>query len=127
MDLGKPLIRYALIQEAGRVCVVLTTHHAIYDGWSMPLVADRVNRAYSGEIVTRPAGFKHFIKYLNSMDRYASAAYWKKQLEGTNPLQFPQIPAIGYQTSSDSLLESYVSLGKTPPSGTTMATIISAA
>lgn len=127
MDLGKPLIRYALIQEAERVCFVLTTHHAVYDGWSMPLVVDRVNRAYSGEIVTRPAEFKHFIKYLNGMDRDASAAYWKKQLDGTHPLQFPQISHIGYQTSSDSLLESYVSLGKTPPSGTTMATIIRAA
>ncbi|KAF6832121.1 peptide synthetase [Colletotrichum plurivorum] len=125
-DLGKPLVRYALIteKETGKIHFVLTMHHALYDGWSMPLVVERVNKAFDGERIQRPAEFKDFIKYLGSMDRTAAETYWRDQLQGATGTQFPALPYPGYQTQADSLLEVYVPLSGRPASNTTIATVI---
>ncbi|KYK58459.1 peptide synthetase [Drechmeria coniospora] len=129
METGKPLVRYAVINDVSRssVSFVLTMHHALYDGWAMPLVVDRVNKAFQGQTLTRPAEFKHFIKYLQSMDRIESAAYWREQLKGATGPQFPPLPFQGYQTQADSLLEVYVPLENSPASIFTVATVIRAA
>ena len=129
MDLGKPLVRYALIEDSttGKVGFVLTMHHALYDGWCMPLVVDRVNKAYRGETLSRPAEFKHFIQYLMGRDHTESETYWREKLQGANGPQFPSLPYAGYQTRADSLLELYVPLEQQPASNTTVATIIRAA
>ncbi|UKZ95296.1 NRPS [Trichoderma asperellum] len=129
MELGKPLVRYAIINDgkSGKVNFVLTIHHALYDGWSMPLVVDRVNKAYENQTVSRPAGFKHFIKYLANLEMDKSANFWREQLHGANPSQFPPLPWQGYQPQSDSLLEQYVPLQEKNASNATTATIIRAA
>ncbi|KAK0634416.1 hypothetical protein B0T17DRAFT_586252 [Bombardia bombarda] len=134
MDLGKPLVRFALIREGESAHIVLTMHHALYDGWSMPLVIDRVNKAYQGLPLQRPpAEFKDFIRYLNStLDREACDTYWREQLVGATGVQFPTLPFEGYQTQADSLLELDISLGgrKLPTSANvtiTLATVIRAA
>ncbi|KAI3319449.1 peptide synthetase [Xylariaceae sp. AK1471] len=126
VGLGKPLVRYGVIcneETKGKSHFVLTMHHALYDGWSMPLVVDRVNRAYDGLPTERPANFKHFIKYLLQMDRIESENYWRERLAGAVGEQFPALPWPGYQQQADSLLEHYVSTGRLT-TGTTIATII---
>ncbi|KAI0376295.1 non-ribosomal peptide synthase [Hypomontagnella monticulosa] len=126
VQLGKPLVRYGVVtneKSTGKSHFVLTMHHALYDGWSMPLVVERVNRAYNNLPTERPAEFKHFIKYLNDMDRKESEMYWRERLDGANGEQFPPLPYSGYQQQADSLLEHYVNAGK-PNSGMTIATII---
>jgi amino acid adenylation domain-containing protein len=134
MELGKPLVRYAMIYEDGVAHFVLTMHHALYDGWSMPLVVDRVNQAYQGLSPRRPAAeFKHFIHYLNrTLDRAACDAYWREQLAGATGQQFPRLPFEGYQTQADSLLEVDISLeGRRlptcPDATVTLATVVRAA
>ncbi|OLN95333.1 Nonribosomal peptide synthetase 4-like protein 2 [Colletotrichum chlorophyti] len=126
MELGRPLVRYALItaKETGKVHFVLTMHHALYDGWSMPLVVEKVNKAFDGEKIRRPAELRDFIKYLNNMDRSAAETYWRNQLQGATGPQFPSLPYPGYQTQADSLLEVYVPLNGRPASNTTVATVI---
>ncbi|KAI1077997.1 peptide synthetase [Whalleya microplaca] len=126
VQLGKALVRYGVIvneKKTGKAHFVLTMHHALYDGWSMPLVVERVNRAYNNLKTERPAGFKHFIKYLENMNREESEVYWRERLQGANGKQFPVLPFSGYQQQADSLLEHYVQTGK-PNSGITLATII---
>ncbi|KAF2706198.1 nonribosomal peptide synthetase 6 [Pleomassaria siparia CBS 279.74] len=127
MDLGKALFRYAVVTrpEDTTAHVVITMHHAIYDGWSMPLIIDRVNRAYSGGLDTvRPSTFKHFIKHLRGLDTSVSETYWRERLQGASPYQFPPLPEPGYITQADSLLEHYVSVPISSHSKLTLATII---
>ncbi|KAI0007656.1 non-ribosomal peptide synthase [Xylariaceae sp. FL0662B] len=126
VQLGKPLVRYGVVideKNTGKSHFVLTMHHALYDGWSMPLVAERVNRTYNNLKTERVAEFKHFIKYLENMDRKESEAFWRERLHGANGEQFPRLPFPGYQQQADSLLEHYVHTGK-PNSGITIATMI---
>lgn len=130
MDLGRPLIRYAVIHEpaSGKVSFVLTMHHALYDGWAMPLVVERVNRAFQNQTtLSRPAEFKHFIKYLTMQKRDESETFWRERLQGASGSQFPSLPWQGYQTRADSLLELYVPLERLPASNVTVATVIRAA
>ncbi|KAI0150707.1 peptide synthetase [Xylariaceae sp. FL1272] len=126
VGLGTPLVRYGLVcnaEETGKSHFILTMHHALYDGWSMPLVVDRVNRAYSGLATERSANFKHFINYLCNMERKQSEEYWRDRLSGAISEQFPSLPWPGYQQQADSLLEHYVRTEK-PTNGMTVATII---
>ncbi|KAF1941350.1 nonribosomal peptide synthetase 6 [Clathrospora elynae] len=126
MDLGTALFRYGLVQEPGsdKTNFVITMHHAVYDGWSMPLVFDRINRAFSGLDTHRPASFKHFIKHLTSLSPSDAREYWKTRLDGSNPHQFPPLPRKGYVTRADSLLEHYVTVPTSAHSKLTLATII---
>ncbi|KAK7748238.1 NRPS [Diatrype stigma] len=125
--LGRPLVRYGVIlgdeAHGEKSQFVLTMHHALYDGWSMPLVVERVNRAYSGLTTQRPAEFKHFIRYLGEMGREESETYWRERLQGAVSEQFPALPWPGYQQQADSLLEHYVDTGR-PTAGFTIATAI---
>ncbi|KAF9885568.1 hypothetical protein FE257_012774 [Aspergillus nanangensis] len=127
MGLGTSLARLADVHDTttGKHHIVLSIHHALYDGWSMPLVIDRVNRAYRAESIPSPAPFKSFIHWLGQNDRRANEAYWADQLAGATALQFPVQPYKGYQARADSLLEHYVQLPKTSTGSTTsMATAI---
>jgi fusarinine C synthase len=124
MELGRPLVRCALIHENGKVHFVLTMHHALYDGWSMPLVVDRINRAYTGQAMNRRASFTNFIQYLQGMDTKGASGYWRSLLDGATGPQFPPLPFPGYQARADSLLEHYVTLPTRPPSTTTAATVV---
>ncbi|USP81666.1 uncharacterized protein yc1106_08940 [Curvularia clavata] len=126
MDLGTALFRYGLVKENGsdKTNFVITMHHAVYDGWSMPLVFDRINRAFNGIHTERPASFKHFIKHLINLDPADAQKYWKERLEGTSPHQFPPLPQKGYTTQADSLLEHYVTVPTSAHSKLTLATII---
>jgi amino acid adenylation domain-containing protein len=127
MDLGKALFRYGLVEdtESDKVHFIITMHHAVYDGWSMPLVFERVNRAYySGERTMRPASFKHFIKHLTHLDSSIAKDYWTERLHGVNKHQFPPLPQQGYTTQADSLLEHYVNVPTSAHSKLTLATII---
>ncbi|KAI0427705.1 peptide synthetase [Xylaria sp. FL1042] len=126
ISLGRPLVRYGVVsnkESKDKAYFVLTMHHALYDGWSMPLVVDRVNKAYEGRSTERSAQFKHFIKYLLEIDRKESEEYWRQRLIGAVSEQFPALPWRGYQQQADSLLEHYVPTGKLT-TGTTIATII---
>ncbi|OAX81346.1 hypothetical protein ACJ72_04311 [Emergomyces africanus] len=129
MGLGTPLARFAVIstKETGKIHFVLTIHHALYDGWSMPLVVRRVNRAYNNQETERPANFNSFIKYIGGLNFKESQIYWKDYLQDANRLQFPALPRAGYQTQAESLLEKYIPLGKPSTSSTSIATAIRAA
>ncbi|KAL4891454.1 hypothetical protein BDV59DRAFT_203622 [Aspergillus ambiguus] len=121
MGLGTDLARFASVQDkaTGKHHIVLSIHHALYDGWSMPLIIDRVNRAYRSEPITSPSPFKSFIQWLGQNDHTANEAYWTEQLAGATSLQFPVIPYKGYQARADSLLEHYVRLPQTSSRSTT--------
>ncbi len=51
MEIGRPLIRYALVKDDTGTSkwFVLTIHHALYDGWSLPLIVNAVDRVYRGD------------------------------------------------------------------------------
>ena len=109
MSLAKPLARYALIKDdpaaPGYKYFVWTLNHALYDGWSIPLILTAVNCAYRGNQIGAPVQFKSFIKYITDKKADEVSNYWQEALEGYNSTPFPALPPSVSQPVTDSFID----------------------
>ena len=85
--LEPPLARATLVRIAERRHrLILTLHHLIIDGWSMPLLLRELFSAYSagcgdpGRSLERTRPFRDFIAWLARRDRAAEIAFWTEEL-----------------------------------------------
>ncbi|KJK79390.1 hypothetical protein H634G_04981 [Metarhizium anisopliae BRIP 53293] len=123
MDLGRPLTRFALIKDTMGTpkWFVLTIHHALYDGWSMPLILDAVKKAYRGEEFRQGPPFQAFVQYVKNQDSKMMRAYWLDALDDCQCAPFPSLPPhIEKPTTDKSAQYSFPKpqsnrLGITPP------------
>ncbi|KAF2119371.1 hypothetical protein BDV96DRAFT_486547 [Lophiotrema nucula] len=99
--LGGQLAAYTLVRtDSGDNFFVWTLHHALYDGWSIPFMLQRVEQIYVTGLSGIPkTPYTRFIKYLMDAKPEASANFWKEHLAGTASYHFPQKLA---STSNDS-------------------------
>ncbi|CAG8213563.1 unnamed protein product [Penicillium olsonii] len=89
---GAPLTGYALVQSSASspVHFVWSVHHALYDGWSIPLVFRKVEENYFGtEAKHHGTPYSLFIDYLVKKDMDESDAFWKSYLAGVSSTPFP--------------------------------------
>lgn len=84
-----PLVRLALVRLSGeRWLVVIAIHHAIVDGWSVPLLMGDVDAFYRAgregrDPVLPPAPrFRDYVAWLARQDPAAAEAYWRRALAG---------------------------------------------
>ncbi|KAM5373936.1 hypothetical protein ACJZ2D_006765 [Fusarium nematophilum] len=130
MSPGAPLSRFAIVHDEAldKRYFVWTAHHAIYDGWSTDLIVEHVKAAYHDLEVSRPAEFKHFVRYLAEPSvKEASENYWRAQLEGATGPQFPSLPSRSYIPDPDTFAERFISVDQSARSDFTIATVIRAA
>ena len=76
-----PLLRFLLVRVgAGPSRLVLTNHHILLDGWSMPLVL----RELLGDAPVDPAPYRDYLVWLAGRDRGAAEAVWREALAGVD-------------------------------------------
>ncbi|PLB48311.1 acetyl-CoA synthetase-like protein [Aspergillus steynii IBT 23096] len=124
IQLGSPLIRLALLQDNGRKYLVLTIHHTLYDGWSLPRTLQQVEGAYYGE---RPQSqpFKIFVDYLLKLNMDQMEEFWRAELENFSGPLFPQPPSGDYRpTETHKMKRSKSTLPMKTFSGVSLATMI---
>lgn len=130
MHLGDPLARWALIvnsEEQSRQ-FVWTIHHALYDGWTMPIINRQVYLAYCGDELGPEIQFSNFIHYLETQDWEEVSAYWRSQLDGAEGSStFPALPSKAYQPSPKRTLDRLLVTPQTLRTTVTMPSIIRAA
>jgi amino acid adenylation domain-containing protein len=89
---GGQLAAYTLVRTSSNEhYFIWTLHHALYDGWSISSMLQRVEQLYQAglsDILRVP--YTKFIKYLLDADSEASTKFWKDKLAGTASYQFPQ-------------------------------------
>ena len=100
-----PLMRLALVRTADdKGLFILTSHHLLLDGWSLPIVFNDVLTAYDrlrrGEqaSVKPERGYRDYIAWIKKQDLRAAESFWRRLLKGFNsptPLPNHQIPAPG--------------------------------
>ncbi|KAL3260257.1 hypothetical protein ABHI18_004700, partial [Aspergillus niger] len=127
MGLGKPLVRCAIVTDdkVNRRWFVLTLHHAVYDGWSMPLLFERLSNAYNGmpERPTQPE-FKAFIKYIQGQSHERAIEYWRDNLAECDCAPFPSLPSAVQRVKTDSeIAQKLPSINKHTP-GVTPAILV---
>ncbi|WP_223268408.1 non-ribosomal peptide synthetase [Streptosporangium nondiastaticum] len=82
-----PLLRVALVRlAADRHLLLLTHHHILLDGWSLPLMFRDLFEAYarggSGTALPAVVPFRDYLAWLGAQDRDAAAAAWQEALAG---------------------------------------------
>ncbi|OCL04567.1 acetyl-CoA synthetase-like protein [Glonium stellatum] len=97
---GDALMRLAIV-GGSEAYFVWTAHHAIYDGWSISLLFERVVQAYRNETITSSTLFKTFISRLADVPQSACINFWKSEFEseGGFPTSFPVV-GLGYVAAS---------------------------
>ena len=99
---GGPLSDYTVVSGNGKIrYLVWSIHHALYDGWSMPLLLERVQTRYlqSNSLNSDPqTPYAIFMHYLSQSSNESSDEFWRTRLSGASSVM--HFPAFNLTTSS---------------------------
>jgi amino acid adenylation domain-containing protein/non-ribosomal peptide synthase protein (TIGR01720 family) len=109
-DLAKaPLMRLAVIRLTdNQWCFVWTHHHAVLDGWSLPLLLAEVFRLYEacvdGQVpsLPPPRPYLDYVRWLRQQDVREAEVFWRTELRGfttPTPLHFGRPVALARDQS----------------------------
>nr|WP_260697089.1 non-ribosomal peptide synthetase [Streptomyces sp. 130] len=84
-----PLLRMTLVRTGEAESeLVLTAHHVLFDGWSLPVLVQDLLRLYAAHgdpgALPRARGFREFLIWLNGQDGEGSARAWADELDGVH-------------------------------------------
>ncbi|MEV4124030.1 amino acid adenylation domain-containing protein [Nocardia sp. NPDC049707] len=85
-----PLLRFTVYRtDSGRVHLVLTAHHILLDGWSMPLLMKELLISYAADgdsaALPRVRPYRDYLAWLARYDRDATRQMWREALAGPTP------------------------------------------
>jgi|CXWL01.1.fsa_nt_gi amino acid adenylation domain-containing protein/non-ribosomal peptide synthase protein (TIGR01720 family) len=104
-----PLMRLAVIRMADdQWCFVWTHHHALLDGWSLPLLLTEAFKLYEAFLngrdpslpSTRP--YLDYIRWLRQQNVHEAEAFWRAELRGfttPTPLHFGKPATLAFDQS----------------------------
>ncbi|WP_156749750.1 condensation domain-containing protein, partial [Mycobacterium sp. E1747] len=82
---GQPPFRAALIAIGhNRHRLVLTNHHIVLDGWSLPILMQEIFASYNGHRLPEPTPYRRFVTWLAGRDVEAARASWSEVLAGVS-------------------------------------------
>ncbi|MGW4369098.1 amino acid adenylation domain-containing protein [Nocardia takedensis] len=82
-----PLVRFHLVRaEEAEFRLVITNHHIVLDGWSMPLIVADLLLLYIADGAPDALGpqrsYRDYLQWLHVQDRDAAAGAWQRALAG---------------------------------------------
>ncbi|UKZ76547.1 NRPS [Trichoderma virens FT-333] len=89
MGYGSQLSRHAIINSNGSTYFIWVAHHAIFDGWTMQINLDVLQRVYDQEPLPTLSPFANFVKYVSQLDHETAMNFWLAELEGAQRASFP--------------------------------------
>ncbi|MFD6550206.1 amino acid adenylation domain-containing protein [Streptomyces sp. NPDC058398] len=94
-----PLMRCTLVRLAAESCrLLLTFHHIVADGWSLPVLHRELMAGYGDTPAPLPeaAPYSSYLRRLAAADRDAARTAWREALAGTEePTRLVETPADG--------------------------------
>ncbi|MBO0884584.1 MAG: AMP-binding protein, partial [Mycobacterium sp.] len=76
-----PAFRAALVRTATEEYrLVLTFHHIVVDGWSLPILLHEIFAGYYGQRLPAVVSYRRFITWLADRDRDAADSAWREAL-----------------------------------------------
>lgn len=94
MGLGTRLAHYTIItdEKSRQSWLIWTVHHALYDGYSVPLIIDLVGRAYHGldPGLVRPQPLQLLVRHIKTLDSGSVKSWWVSYLSNISAVHFPQ-------------------------------------
>ncbi|WP_330255502.1 amino acid adenylation domain-containing protein [Nocardia sp. NBC_00565] len=82
-----PLVRFHLVRiGADEFQLLVTNHHIVLDGWSMPLLIGELLSLYISEgdtaALAPPRSYRDYLQWLHTRDRDAAITAWRQTLAG---------------------------------------------
>ena len=127
---GGPLTSYAIVGEGSpSVYFVWTAHHAVYDGWSLPNLLNKVETCYKemDQELSPSVPFSRFIRYLANLDGKESDDFWLSMCEDIAAPQFPQLPSPEYKVEASHQVHHHIPITRRAGMETTMPSVVRAA
>lgn len=131
-----PLLRCTLVRyQDGSADLLLTLHHILIDGWSMPILAHDLAEFYAGRGAGLPPAppYRNYLAWVAGTDESAALRDWGAALGGAGPTLIAPRPAV-CQADSTQTLEFQLSAALTAAvrrrareSGVTVNTVAQAA
>ena len=87
-DLGSgPLVRFTLIRlAANQYQLVITNHHILMDGWSLPVLVGELFEFYANKsqnfVLGRLTPYREYLGWIAAQDRAEAIAAWQSALAG---------------------------------------------
>ncbi|MFH0520332.1 amino acid adenylation domain-containing protein [Streptomyces sp. M41] len=82
-DLARPpLMRATLVRHDRGADLLLTLHHILLDGWSLPLLAHDLQALTTGAAPPPAVPFKQYLVWLGGQDQAGARAAWREALDG---------------------------------------------
>ncbi|WP_032919524.1 condensation domain-containing protein, partial [Streptomyces rimosus] len=134
-----PLLRLLLIRLGGeRHRLVITSHHVLMDGWSMPVLLNELTTVYAADGDTgglpRAARYRDYLAWLNRQDKDAARQAWRAELAGNDeptlvapadPARLPVVPESLISEIPEDLTRGLVGLARAR--GLTVNTVVQGA
>ncbi|KAJ1906217.1 hypothetical protein IWQ60_012132, partial [Tieghemiomyces parasiticus] len=91
-----PMVRVHIFptDEPDQSLLVLSVHHALVDGWSLPVLLQDLCRAYTsapGVAQAPPASFRSVVEAVVGQDTPSAQAFWTGYLKGARPTPAPML------------------------------------
>ncbi|MEH2621948.1 amino acid adenylation domain-containing protein/non-ribosomal peptide synthase protein (TIGR01720 family) [Bradyrhizobium sp. AZCC 1719] len=112
------LLRVCLLRHSRvRHSMILSFHHLLLDGWSIPIMLRELLAFYQSARQRRPAAlpsarpYRDYLAWLAAADRTASEAFWRNRLAGLAPHRL-DLPAGESEASPDAAGEHRATLSE---------------
>ncbi|KAJ5341962.1 hypothetical protein N7541_011086 [Penicillium brevicompactum] len=119
---GKPLFQHSYHEKDSEL--ILATHHAVWDDWTLHLVQQQLDTAFRGGSLVQRA-FHPFIQHTQSS--CAVEEFWGSELSGLEAPIFPELPSGNYRPSATQYFQHEISglgVAKTTAASHTLPTYI---
>lgn len=112
MTYGKPLLMYSILDRQDKGCkLLLTIHHVLYDEWSIALLLNSIEAIYhdlelqvSVYPVATSSNLSKFVDYVLRPNEEEAKSYWKAQLSGASPVNFPRLPNASHKPEKSQIM-----------------------
>ncbi|MFD0021707.1 amino acid adenylation domain-containing protein [Streptomyces sp. NPDC058382] len=82
-DLARPpLVRATFLRDDTGAELIVSFHHILLDGWSMPVVEQDLAALVAGRPLAPAAPYRDYLVWLSGQDRQKAEAAWAEALEG---------------------------------------------
>ncbi|OOQ91422.1 Nonribosomal peptide synthetase 13 [Penicillium brasilianum] len=95
-SIGVPLVRFRYDHDSRQL--IMTIHHSIWDGWSLRLMHEQLERAYTEQRSLMRTSYRSFIQYTQAL--HGVEEFWASEFAGLNAPIFPTLPSCTYQASA---------------------------
>ncbi|TGO63093.1 hypothetical protein BCON_0015g00220 [Botryotinia convoluta] len=97
-----PPYKVNILHFNGQKRLLVSMHHALYDGVALAILYDEIERLYNDLPLLPEVSFTPFLEHMNSIDIDSSDKFWESTLQGYYPLHLEDVPNLPGQVEMDS-------------------------